>query len=159
MLKSELMAIADKGCLKIFRLDRFNVSESPSIELFEHFETEAHEKFAQNLSDESGRFAGDNFPNTHSKGYGEPHNIGLERERRAIKQITNRINEIMVSPGVERWFLAVSKEIYPQIRACLLPAVSEKIALSLARDLTKTNEAGLLESFNLHRKIDFARAI
>jgi hypothetical protein len=60
-------------------------------------------------------------------GFGEPHNIELEAEKRLIKQFAEEITALIVKENCTRWYLAADKSINSQIIEKLDPPIMAKL--------------------------------
>jgi hypothetical protein len=146
-MESDLVVVTDLGLFKAYLMNRKGRSQKPSIQFLESFETELHQKFAENLTDTAGRFVG-NPAMKSARGYGEPHDLDLERKKRTIKQIGDEISRLVHQFEVKRWFFAGSKEIYKPLLARLTDEVKRTLSVSLDRNLTKFSKADLMLAFN-----------
>lgn len=145
-MNGELIIVLDLGHFKAYRIIR-NPYESPRLELIESFDTiDAHSKMSDMVTDRAGRFGMGGEKNS-LKGYGEPHNLITETEKRLIKEFTKKINTLIVKEDCSKWHLAASKKINNQILSSLDPAVKGRLGRNLASDLTKADKSELLNYF------------
>ncbi len=84
-----LLVVADLGRLKAYRWDENRRYSHPRLELVDDTETGVTHRLSEDLTDQAGQYRkglGDSEgPSALSDG--EPHNIDLERRRRAIKTL------------------------------------------------------------------------
>jgi protein required for attachment to host cells len=149
-MKNTLVVVADLGCLKAFRLENNQVSQTPRLELLEQFENaDAHGKLSDRVSDLSGRFPRSTGKSNGAGGMsdGERHNIALEQRKRLVRQLAQRLNSLARPHEVERCLLAASREIHHQLLDELEPQVRAKIEKNIPADLTKLERAEILEHF------------
>lgn len=143
----KIIIIADMGHFKVYRVLEVS-GESARLELIENYDSiESHGKYSEKLSDKAGNFGESVGSNIAATGYGEPHNIEQEAEKRLIKQIAKSINSVIAAENYAKWCLAAPKAINRQIISNLDPAVKAKIVRNVAADLTKTAKAEILGYF------------
>ncbi|MBI5849182.1 MAG: host attachment protein [Nitrospirae bacterium] len=143
----KVIIAVDLGHFKAYKVTK-QEHESPKIELIESYDSmEAHGKLSDKLSDSAGRFAEGGGKNGAAKGYGEPHNIALEMEKKAAKLISNDINAIIKKEGLPKWHLAASKMINNQILDNLDAAVKAKLDKNIMSNLTNTDKSDIMKHF------------
>ena len=150
-MKSTLIVVADLACLKAYTLEDNHFNRTPRLELLEHFTSaDAHGKLVEKVSDSAGRFpratGASNNPGIMSDG--ERHNIELERRKRLVRQLANRLNTLGRNQAVERVLLAASKEINHQLLDGLDAQVRDKVYKNLPLDLTKLERGEILGHFS-----------
>jgi hypothetical protein len=149
-MKNALVVVMDLGCFKAFRLDNHQTNQSPRLELIEEYSSaDAHEKLGDKVTDLSGRFprsAGMSNA-TGAMSDGERHNIDLERRKRLVRQLAQRLNLLARGKEVEHCLLAASREINHQLLEELEPQVRAKITKNVSADLTKLDRAEILGHF------------
>ena len=143
----KVIIAVDLGHFKAYKVTK-QEHESPKIQLIESYDSvEAHGKLSDKLSDTSGRFAMGGGKNGAAKGYGEPHNIELEMEKKAAKLISNDINAIIKKEGSPKWYLAASKMINSQILENLEAEVKAKLDKNITSNLTKIDKSDIMKHF------------
>jgi hypothetical protein len=145
-----LLVVADLGGFKAFKLENNNrFPQTPRLQLLEQFSNpEAHGRIVDKVSDLSGRFPrGTGARGGGAMSDGERHNIELESRKRFVRQLAQRLNALARSEGVDRCFLAASKEINNPLLAELDPQVRAKIAKNVPADLTKLATTEILSHF------------
>ena len=143
----KLIITVDLGHFKAYKVTK-NDLESPHIQLIESYDSiEAHGKLSDKVTDTSGRFGMGGGKNGAAKGYGEPHNMELEMEKKAAKLIAKDINAIVKREGAPKWYLAASKMINSQILDNLEASVKAKLDKNITSDLTKIDKSDIMNYF------------
>jgi len=143
----KVIIAVDLGHFKAYKVTK-NDLESPRIQLIESYDSiEAHGKLSDKLSDKAGRDGMKGGKNGAAKGYGEPHNMELEMEKKAIRLIAKDINTIIKKEGSPKWYLAASKMINSQILDNLETSVKAKLDKNITSDLTKTDKSDIMKYF------------
>jgi hypothetical protein len=144
----KVIIAVDLGHFKAYKVTK-QEHESPKIQLIESYDSlEAHGKLSDKLSDTSGRFAMGGGKNGAAKGYGEPHNLKLEIEKKAAKLISNDINAIIRKEGLPKWYLAASKMINSQILDNLDAGVKAKLDKNIMSNLTNIEKSDIMKHFD-----------
>lgn len=143
----KVIIAVDLGHFKAYKVTK-QEHESPKIQLIESYDSiEAHGKLSDKLSDTAGRFGVGGGKNGAAKGYGEPHNMELEMEKKTAKLISNDINAIIKKEGSPKWYLAASKMINSQILDNLDAGVKAKLDKNIMSNLTKTDKEDIMKHF------------
>jgi len=143
----KLIITVDLGHFKAYKVTKKDL-ESPRVQLIESYDSiEAHGKLSDKLSDKAGRDGMKGGKNGAAKGYGEPHNMELEMEKKAIRLIAKDINTIIKKEGSPKWYLAASKMINSQILDNLETSVKAKLDKNITSDLTKTDKSDIMKYF------------
>ncbi len=143
----KIIIVVDLGHFKAYRVSK-NPMESPKTELIKSYDfIDGHGKLRDKLSDVAGRFGAGEGKGSARKGYGEPHNIELETEKRLIKLIVKDINGLIAKEKCAKWYLAAVKSINKQIVGNLAPGVKAKLHKNIAADLTKVARSKILSRF------------
>jgi len=148
-MKNTLLVVADLGGFKAFKVEESQSNRSPRLEPLEHFEiAEAHGRLVDKVSDLSGRFPrSSGLKNRGAMSDGERHNIDLETRKRLVRQLAQRLNTLARDQDFERYYLAASREINPQLIEELDPQVRAKITKNISADLTKLERGEILGHF------------
>jgi hypothetical protein len=149
-MKNTLVVVADLGSLKAYRLENSHPNHTPRLEVVEEFESaDAHDKLVDSVTDLAGQFPrSGGAPNARgAMSDGERHNIELEKRRRLVRQLAQRLNALARRPEVERCLLAASREINHQLLEQLEPPVRAKIEKNVSADLTKMERSEILRHF------------
>ena len=107
---SKLMFAVDLGCFKGYRVFRDEISGSDRVEKVSHFNTiGGHGRFGDRVSDQAGRFATGTNGKAGGMSRGEHHGAVTESERRLVKQLADKLSDLVSQEGCEQWYLAASK--------------------------------------------------
>lgn len=143
-----LIITVDLGHFKAYRVTKGNVG-SPLIELIENFDSiEGHGKISERFYDTAGRFSGGGGKGEVAKGYGEPHGLKAEIERRRVKMIAMDINALVKKEDCKKWHLAACEKIGREIIKKLEPNVKSRLDKSINADLTNVPKSEILSHFN-----------
>lgn len=143
----KVIIAVDLGHFRAYRMIKEDIG-SARISLIESYDSvEAHGKLSDKVSDSAGRFAQGGGRNGAAKGYGEPHNIETEMDRKVVRLIAKDINTILRKEGKSRWFLAAGEKINNQIVENLEPDVRLRLEKNILSNLTKTDKSELLSHF------------
>jgi hypothetical protein len=141
-MSSKLIIIADLQRFKLFT-SKVDPMGREAVELMEGSESlDIHQRLHEKVSDQQGNFQG-----VGASGSGEDHNIGLEEERRRIKEIAQQINKTIQNHGENPWYFAAPKAINNQIVELLDPSIKATMTMNLHADLTKIPDDQLLKHF------------
>jgi hypothetical protein len=143
-----VIIVADLGHFKAYRVTKDPFEKSAKTELIESYDLiDARVKLSDRLSDAAGRFRLGQGKNGAVAGFGEPHNLELETEKRLIKQIAEDINTLIIKEKCDSWYLAAGKNINSQIVEHLEPAIKARLERNIPCNLTKTSRAQILNHF------------
>lgn len=144
----KVIITVDLGHFRAYKFSKEPLAQSPRIHLIESYDSlDAHGRMSEKVTDTAGRFGTGGGKNGSAKGYGEPHNLTSEIEKKAIKLIARDIGSIIEKHGGPKWYLAAEKKINKQILDSLDPQVRAKLEKNLAVNLTKTAKSELLTHF------------
>lgn len=142
----KIIFVVDLGHFKAYRIS--DTPTGPKITLVESTDyVDAHEKLSEKVTDRAGRFGLGRGKEGAAKGYGEPHNMELEEEKRILKLIADNISTVLGREGCGEWYLAAPGEINGRIVNNLAPGVASSLGKNVPADLTKTKKAELLSYF------------
>ncbi len=148
-MNSKLVVVADLGRMKAYRLEESRQYSHPRLELLEDSETNVTHHLRQDLTDQAGQYrngpgaaAG---PGTFSDG--EQHNIDLERRRRAVKTLAQRLSALLEREPVDGCYLAADSRINQPILDELAPRTRAKIQKNVTANLSKLNQEELIRHF------------
>jgi hypothetical protein len=149
---NKLVVLTDLGTFKAYRLEDNRVNSRLRLEQVEGFENQqADDRIGRwKVSDDAGRFksSGQNTTIATNDGAdGERHNIWLENERRSVKQIAERISELLGNGDFESCYLAASDEINREIVEHLTPEARQKIEKNVHCNLVNAPKEQVLEHF------------
>jgi hypothetical protein len=144
---NKIVVIADLGHFKAYKLTKTEQGTG-KLDLIESFDfLEAHEKFSDKYSDQSGNFGGAVGKNAAATGFGETNNIAIEKEKRLVKNIAQSINKIVRTDHCDGWYMAAVKTINNQVVAFLDSEVKAKLEKNISADLTKTPKSEIIARF------------
>ena len=149
-MRNKWVVLADLGSMKAYKVDDNNLNSHPRLELLETYENpEVHSKLSETLSDQAGQFARGSrgAGASHEIACGERHNIELEQRRRWIRQLTDRISQVLRRGDLDVCWFAAGKEINKQILDELPQELHAKIERNVPANLTKLEKLELLGRF------------
>ncbi len=142
-----LIIAVDLGHFRAYRLSTDSPG-SPKINLVESYDSvEGHGKLSEKVSDEAGRFGVGGGKNGAAKGYGEPHNIELEAERKAARLIAKDITAIINRERAKKWWFAAAHKLNSLVVENLDPEVKSNLDKNVNANLTKTNKSEIMKHF------------
>jgi hypothetical protein len=142
-----LIIAVDLGHFKAYKVSTDSPG-SPKIKLVESYDSiEGHGKLSEKVSDGAGRFGVSGGKNGAAKGYGEPHNIELEAEKKAARLIAKDIIAIIGKEGIKKWWFAAANKLNSLIMENLDPDIKAKMDKNINSNLTKTNKSEILKHF------------
>lgn len=141
-MSSKLIIVTDLQRFKLFttKIDPLGREAVSMVEGSESLDI--HQRLREKVSDQQGNFKG-----VGASGSGEDHNIGIEEERRRIKEIAHQINQTVQNYVGEPLYFAAPKAINNQIVELLDASVKKQMTMNLHADLTKIPDDQLLEHF------------
>ena len=143
----KVIIAVDLGHFKAYKVSKHEL-ESPRIELIESYDSlEAHGKLSDKVTDKAGRDGMRGGKNGAATGYGEPHHMELEMEKKAVRLIAKDINTIIKKEGSPKWYLAASKMINSQILDNIEAGVKAKLDKNITSDLTKIDKSDIMNYF------------
>ena len=143
----KLIITVDLGHFRAFRVKEEPLGKG-KIELMEsHDSLETHEKLSEKVTDQAGRFRRDaGAPG--AKGYGEPHNMKSEVDKRLTKLIAKDINAVLSRErNYDTWYFAAPDEIHGRILENLDPSFMSSLGKRATADLTKFKKLDILKYF------------
>lgn len=146
-MKETLVIVADLGHLKAFRIREGELERKARLEpVAEHFQPGAHERTMDINTDSAGRFPKGARRGMGSNSDGERHNTVLEKKKRLVRELAQQVNRL-AADGVDRCYIAVSREILNPLIDELNPQVQAKVEKKVAADLTRLETHEILERF------------
>lgn len=149
-MKSTLIIVADLGLLRSYRQIKGSQGHHPHLQLIAELKpAAAHEKYAEQVSDQAGRFArgGGTGGASGDLSSGESLHQEGEQEHRLIQRLADAIDGLLADGEVKECLLAVSAPIHHQLFDALKPKTRGKIRQVLASNLAKTDPTELLAHF------------
>ena len=143
----KIIIVADLGHFRAYRVIK-NEGESPRVELIESYDSvEAHGRLGEKLTDTAGRFGMSGGKNGAAKGYGEPHNMELELQKKVIRLIAGDVDSLISREGFPRWYLAAEKKINSQLVDNIGAEAKARMEKNLTVNLTKVKAPEILARF------------
>jgi hypothetical protein len=147
---NELVIVADLGKLKAYRIVKDPLKlASDKVEVIQEITIhESRAKASDKFSDAAGRFYLGGGTAGTAAGYGEPHAVESEDERRAIKHLAEAITGLVQKEGCKIWHVALDKSITNQVLAILPPEIKASLGKNINANLTKTDKARIMDHFS-----------
>jgi hypothetical protein len=146
-IMERLIIAVDLGHFKAYKVSTDSPG-SPKIHLVESYDSvEGHGKLSEKVSDGAGRFGVSGGKNGAAKGYGEPHNIELEAEKKAAKLIARDIAAIVGREGTKKWWFAAANKLNSLVMEHLDADIKSNLDKNISSNLTKTNKSEILKHF------------
>jgi hypothetical protein len=149
---NRLLVLTDLGTFKAYKVEKDRGSSSPRLQQVDSFENvEADDRIGRRLSDQAGQFSkgAGRIGSINDNENGERHNIWLENERRSVKQIAERMSELLGGADFETCYFAASNEINRQILDHLTPQARAKIQKNVPCNLVNAPREQILDHFQL----------
>ena len=145
-----LLVSADLGHLKAYRLIQDNGEPGrPQIERIQTETTDATSHLSEVVTDQAGQFRKRSIPaGTDDRSDGEPHNLTLERRRRALKAIVRDISRLIAREKPQEWLLAAGKDINQRLVEALDDNARARLKKNVQANLTKLSSAQMLAHFH-----------
>jgi len=133
---NKIIITADLGHFKAYKL-----TETPTgkwkIDMIESYDSiEGHGKLGEKLSDTAGTFLGGGGRWEAARGYGQPHNLKLEIQKKLASMIAKDINFLIENEAYMAWCLAAPEKINGIIVKHLKPDVKTAMIKNIMTDLT-----------------------
>lgn len=148
---NKLVVLTDLGTFKAYRLEENRASSSPRLQPVDSYETTlGDDRIGRRLSDQAGNFQKSGamgMQGVNDGETGERHNICLENERRSVKQIAEKMNELLSNGDFDSCYFAASNEINREIVNNLSPQAKAKIEKNLTCNLVNAPQEELLSHF------------
>lgn len=143
----KMVFVVDLGHFKAYQLSKTDQA-TPRLELIDSFDsTVAHGKMSDKVTDGPGKFGGRGGGNWSAKGYGEPHAIALEEQKRQIKILSQAISAQVRQENPDSWYLAAERSILKQLIDSLEQDAAAKLTKQVAANLTKAGKDEILQRF------------
>lgn len=144
-----MVVVTDLGGFKAYRLNANQLFSTPRLELLEQYTNpDMQERLVNQVTDLAGRFPRRTSPGANSAmSDGERHNIQLEKRKRGVRKLAQRLNSLMTDPEIEQCYLAASREINRQLLGELESRARAKIGMNISADLMKVNKSDLMRYF------------
>ena len=147
-MTKKILITADLGHLKIYRLQEDPKLRRPRVRSIQTEESDVTRHLSEVVTDRADQFRKGSFPvGPNDRSDSEPHNLALERRRRALKTLAKDIGRLITRERVRDWFLAAGKEINGALIAALDKDIRAKIQKNVLANLTKLSSAEVLSHF------------
>ena len=151
-MKSSFIIVADRGNLKAFRVEKVPNGRPPRLQLVQAFTlTEAHMKISEINTDMAGRFPVGSTPaqsqGRHQNAIAEQKHLGIEIDRRLVKQLAEHITSILRNEAPGSWALAAPAMINRSLLDELDPALVRQLTDNIQADLVNIETSDLLDHF------------
>src|SRR5436190_22176349 len=115
MTPTSLIIVADRGSLKAYRVNE-TPTRGPSLNLVQAFDiTDARGRMVDKVTDMAGRFpVRDGVGLQHGASIAET-KLENETDRRIYKQLTDQIEKLVKSDGIEGWSFAAPAKFHSAI--------------------------------------------
>jgi hypothetical protein len=147
---NRLVVLTDLGTFKAYRLEDNPVATKPHLEPVDEYESiYGDDRISRRLSDQAGNFGRGNpvVGGSNDGETGERHNIWLENERRSVKQIAQRMTELLKRDEFESCYFAASNEINNAIIDALPAETRSKIEKNVHSNLVNAKRDEVLQHF------------
>ena len=147
MPTNTLLIVADRGGLKAFRVEAHPNGKPGLRQIDSDYEPAAHGHFGDKVTDRAGRFKGSGLG--QSQGGSTDHSkADIENDRRAVKAIAGRINELYEKEKPAEWRLAVPAQIDKLLTEHLKPEVRKGLTETVHADLLRAESSDILGHFS-----------
>ena len=147
MLNNTLLIVADRGGLKAFRVEARPNGKPGLHQIDSDYEQDAHGRYDDKVTDRAGRFKGSGLGQNQG-GSADHSKIDMENDRRAVKHIAERINELVNKEKPEAWLLAVPAQIARLLEEHLKPEVLKHLSETVHADLLREKSDEILGHFS-----------
>ncbi|HTG43186.1 MAG TPA: host attachment protein [Verrucomicrobiae bacterium] len=147
----KLVVLTDLGTFKAFRLEENRTRSTPRLQPVEAYENpDGDDRIGRRLSDQAGQFGMGalSSASVFGQGNGERHNIWLENERRSVKEIAEKMSELLADGEFESCYFAAGNEINLAIIEHLSPQARAKIEKNVHCNLVNAQKDDVLQHFN-----------
>ena len=148
---NKLVVLTDLGSFKAYRLEDDRSNSRPRLQPVDAYETSLGDhRIGRRLSDQAGNFqkrGAMGMQGVDDGETGERHNICLENDKRSVKEIAERMNELLSNGDFESCYFAASNEINRDIVNHLSPQAKAKIEKNLTCNLVNAPHEELLNHF------------
>ena len=142
-----ILIVADRGGLKAFRVEERPNQKHGLHQIDSDYEQDAHGHYDDKVTDRAGRFKGSGLGQNQG-GSADHSKIDMENDRRAVKHIAERINEIVDKEKPEGWRLAIPAQVSKLLVDHLKPEVRQHLTETVHADLLRAESADILGHFS-----------
>jgi hypothetical protein len=149
-MQKTIIITADLGHLKAYAVEQDDGPGAPSIHLLQKENTDIAQHLSAIVTDQAGRYR--KRPATGvgqtDRSDGEPHNLGIERRKRAMKVLAKGIDELLARERPEAWCFAAASEINRALLDALNKTVRARMQQNVRANLTGVSKAEVLGHFD-----------
>jgi hypothetical protein len=149
-MRNTIIVLADLGSFKAYQVKQDTFGGIPRLESLESAQPASAQARRLNrltvLEGKSASHIGGRRASSSSSD-GEQHSMELEKRRRIIKTLVNRLQQLIDHDGELRCFLAAPGEILAQILETLEPAKRKRVEKALPLDLKWATKSKILDCF------------
>jgi hypothetical protein len=146
-----LVVLADSGSFKAFSLEDNKRNSTPRLQPLDATRMQGgDDRIGRVVTDDAGQYrkSKGKYAVNGDGSDGEQHNIWLENERRSVKQIAERISQLLGDGQFGSCFLAAPGEFNQRILEQLPPQVRAKIEKNVQCDLVNAPRNEILQHFH-----------
>ena len=147
MPTNTLLIVADRGGLKAFRVEERSNGKPGLHQIDSDYEQDAHGRFTDKVTDRAGRFKGSGLGQNQG-GSSDHSKTDMENDRRAVKHIAERINELVEKEQPARWGLAMPAQIDKLLVEHLKPETRKHLKETVHADLLRAESSDILGHFS-----------
>ena len=147
MPNNTLLIVADRGGLKAFRVEERSNGKPGLHQIDSDYEPDAHGRYADKVTDRAGRFKGSGLGQGQG-GSADHSKTDMENDRRAVKAIAGRINELVEKEKPAGWRLAIPAQVARLLEDHLKPEVRKHLTETVHADLLRAEAADILGHFS-----------
>jgi hypothetical protein len=147
---NKLVVLTDLGTFKAFRLEDDHLNSAPRLQPVDATRMESgDDRISRQVTDQAGQFRRTSmaYAANNYQSDGEAHNLWLENERRSVKQIADRISQLLGNGEFGSCYLAASSEINRAILDELSPEVRDRIEKNVSCNLVNAKREDILQHF------------
>jgi hypothetical protein len=144
---NKIVVAADLGHFRAYKLSETASGKWKTDLIRSHDSAEGQGKLSETLSDSAGRFPGGGGESEKVRGYGEPHNLETELQKKLSRRIARDINSLIKKEEYTAWCLAAPAKINGIIVSHLKPEVKTALIKNVVADLTKVKKAEIAGYF------------
>jgi protein required for attachment to host cells len=146
-MNGNLLAVADLGHLKVYRVDANPKFSRPRLELMEDWQTNARRHLNEEVTDQAGRFRKNVSRGPSALSDGEAHHLDQERHQRAVREVARHITRWIDREHAKGFYLAADSRINRRILGEMDSNARAKLKMNVLADLARSGTGILLQHF------------
>jgi hypothetical protein len=137
----KLLVAMDAGRFTAYRVEYSQHFSHPRLCPLEDWDTEVKQKISEQVTDQEGQFSkgSRSFAAINDMADGERNNLHLERRRRALRSMADRIGVLLKQEDVDGCFVAARKEVYDAVMEAMDPPSRKQVEKHVSANLTRLN--------------------